>query len=433
MNNDRLDKYIKDNCLDVTSIDMDSACKLYISEMERKLSNPENKKELLPSYLSADFIVERGKKVAVLDAGGTNLRTALIKINADLSFTIDKLRNTVMPGSQGKVTKDFFFNKAVEVLKYLLDETDYLSICFSYPLTMSSRYAGSMIQLSKQLEIDDITGCEIILEFKKALIRTGSNIPSRITILNDSVAVLMGGIARSLARYDGYMGFILGTGVNMAYIEDCNNLLNISRDYTSNSMAINVEASRYCLMPRGRIDNLFDAETLDPGDYLFEKMLSGKFLGPLFLCVLQDALNADLFSEGLGEKINNIKTIGTYDITSFFYRPEKNNVLIDLYNQMFYDTDRKVFQTLLSAIIERAAFYCAIAISAVVLKSADNKTNIKFGIIIEGGTIRNLNIMLDKIKNYLSDYLRKKKSINYDFILIENAALIGTAAAAFCG
>jgi hexokinase len=431
MKDNKLQKYLSDNSLDISQIDINSECNRYIAEMERKLSDPKNQKELLPSYISNTPLLEPGKKVAVMDAGGTNLRTALVTVNDDLSFKVEKQQKDAMPGSQGKVSKEYFFDKAASLMKCLLNETDYLSICFSYPLAMVSRYAGSVIQLAKQLEIEGIIGTEIISEFKKAFLRAGSNIPSKITILNDSVAVLLGGTANSLSKYNGYAALILGTGVNMAYVENRENIHGICNEYAHNAMILDVEASRYGLMPRGKIDTLMDDNTVDPGDYQFEKMSSGKYLGSLFLYILRDAVESNLFSKELGKQIHGMTVIETRDITGFFYRPNDENVLRRLYNLMSI-YDKKVFDTILDALLDRAALYCAIAASAVVIKSINEKNHGKYGIIVEGGTARNLHILFDKIKKYSSVYLKKQRGIEHEFIFMENAALIGSAIAAFC-
>jgi hexokinase len=431
MKDKALQKFLSGNCLDISEIDIDSECNRYISEMRRKLSDPENQKELLPSYISNNPLLEPGKKVAVMDAGGTNLRAALVAMNDGFSIEVEKQQNIPMPGSHGKVTSEYFFDKAALLMKCLLNETDYLSICFSYPLAMTSRYAGSVIQLAKQLEIEAIAGAEIISEFKKSFLSAGSNIPSKITILNDSVAVLLGGTAYSLLKYDGYAALILGTGVNMAYVENCENIQGISNDYSHTTMILNVEASRYNLMPKGKTDRLMDNNTVDPGDYQFEKMLSGKYLGPLFLYILRDAVESNLFSKELEGEIYGITAIETHDITGFFYRPDDENVLRHLCNRMSAN-DKKVFDTLLDALLDRAALYCAVAVSAVVIKSIDKRNHHKYGIIIEGGTIRNLRVLFDKMEKYLSLYLGKQKGVAYEFIFMENATLIGSAAAAFC-
>jgi hexokinase len=424
----KLDAYLADIGLNTDQFNMDAACGLYLSEIERKLADPANTKELLPSYLSSDIDLVPGSRVAVLDAGGTKLRTALVSFNEKRSALVEKISSHAMPGSYGRISKEFFFDKIIEAMGDMPKFCNCISFCFSYPLAMAAKDEGRVIQLAKQLEVDDIVGFDLIRGLRDAFIRNGLPANKKTIVLNDSTAVLLSGLTRAEA-YNNYVGFILGTGVNMAYLESCSNI-RLPAPAGTDSMILNMEASRYDKMPRGRIDTAMDEEMLDTGDYLFEKMVSGKYLGRLCTLVIKDAAERGLFTNNSAQSMAALKTLETGSISAYFRDPP-SGPLRDLFSRIAPEDDRRTLSILIDAVINRAALYCAAALGAVILKSGKGPGTIT-GIAAEGGTIRHLLPMHEKIKWYLETYLYEKHQKRTAFLFIENAALIGAAAAAFC-
>jgi hexokinase len=195
-------------------------------------------------------------------------------------------------------------------------------------------------------------------------------------------------------------------------------------------MVLNVEASRYANMRRGRLDIEMDKMFMDRGDYLFEKMVSGKYLGLLCMLLLKDAANDGLFTPSFVKSIQQLKRIETKDLSDY-YRCSEDSLLMRFSDQATDQKDREVFSALIGALINRAALYCTIAISAFVLKSNPD-TDKSVGIMVEGGTFYNLSPIRAEIQNSLEMYLKKMKKINYDLITVDNAVLTGAAMAAFC-
>jgi hexokinase len=191
-----------------------------------------------------------------------------------------------------------------------------------------------------------------------------------------------------------------------------------------------MEASRYDKMPRGRIDIALDRDMLDTGDYLFEKMVSGKYLGPLCTSVIKDAAGEGLFTDTSAQSIASLRTLETGDISAYFRSPP-SGPLADLFGRITPEDDRRTLSALIDAVINRAALYCATALSAVILKSGGGPGTTT-AIAAEGGTIRHLLPMYEKIKCHLETYLYEKYHKRVMFLFIENAALIGAAAAPFC-
>ncbi|GAG98502.1 unnamed protein product, partial [marine sediment metagenome] len=64
----------------------------------------------------------------------------------------------------------------------------------------------------------------------------------------------------------------------------------------------NIEAGNFSKGPRGEIDIKFDSTTIDPGMYVYEKMLSGAYLGGLATEVIRYAINDGLFTKAFSSR-----------------------------------------------------------------------------------------------------------------------------------
>ena len=142
------------------------------------------------------------------------------------------------------------------------------------------------------------------------------------SLLNDTVATLLAG--KSLAcigRFESYVGFILGTGTNTAYVERNLNITKRNDLPAAGSMAINVESGNFGKCPRGLLDEEFDASTVNPGYNAFEKMISGAYLGGLCLAVLKAASREELISQKAGQWITSLPGLSTAEVSDFLKNP----------------------------------------------------------------------------------------------------------------
>jgi hexokinase len=85
-------------------------------------------------------------------------------------------------------------------------------------------------------------------------------------LLNDTVATLLAGRAETSGRrFDSYIGFILGTGTNTAYVEQNANIKKATDLDPDKSQIVNVESGGFGKAPRGKVDPAFDAASVSPG------------------------------------------------------------------------------------------------------------------------------------------------------------------------
>lgn len=417
-------EYLCEIGMDTTGFDLQCACDDYVRQMDRKLTDPGNHSELLPSYLRPASTMPQGTKVAAIDIGGTFMRSALATMNADAAPEIVGVRKRCVPGSMGKVHRSEFFAQLVEMAGDAIDQCEAISLCFSYPLRMTSAGEGCVIQLAKQVEIEGLIGSNIVEGFHRAL-RDSGHEPKRTVVLNDSTATLLGGAVRAGNSYSGHVGFILGTGVNMAYVERNERIRGILESLKHESMVLNVEASRYAGMSRSAVDIQMDASTIDCGDYQFEKMVSGKYLGPLYLFLLRDAADRGLFTAPFAQAISRLEVLETGDVNEFLRGAA--SPLNALCSDPEFRSDALAARQLAFNLVERAAMYCAVMLAAGVIKS---EISGKAAIIAEGGMIRNFTLLHDRVWSHLSTMLEKRGK-EFELITVEDAALIGAAVAPF--
>lgn len=96
-------------------IDLAETTAAFLGEMELGLRGRESSLKMLPTYLTADGVLPMDEPAAVIDAGGTNFRTALVSFT-EAGPVIDSLNVCAMPGTDGAVTWEDFISFAADRL-----------------------------------------------------------------------------------------------------------------------------------------------------------------------------------------------------------------------------------------------------------------------------------------------------------------------------
>ena len=84
---------------------------------------------------------------------------------------------------------------------------------------------GRLLKWTKEMKAPEVIGRFIGKGLLEALGRGGAG--KSVVLLNDTVATLLAGKAADKKRYGSYVGFILGTGTNIAYLEKNENILTV--------------------------------------------------------------------------------------------------------------------------------------------------------------------------------------------------------------
>ncbi|MCR4431785.1 MAG: hexokinase [Tepidanaerobacteraceae bacterium] len=415
--------------MDHESIDMEQSCKTFIEEMGKGLEGQKSSLKMLPTYITVDGELPLQEPVIVMDAGGTNFRTAVVHFNKEIKPIMEDYRLHPMPGTQGEISKEEFFATIAGYIKPVLNKSQKIGFCFSYPTEILPNKDGILLQFSKEVEVKDLVGELIGDGLLKTLRGMGCDADKKIVLLNDTVATLLGGKAVHMDRaFESYIGFILGTGTNTCYIEEnCN--IKKAHDLLpqDGSTIINIESGGYDKIPQGLMDEEFDKETANPGTYKFEKMMAGKYQGGLLLKVLKKAAGDGLFSAQFADKINCIDYIDTKDVNEFLYYPYSENVLSKCCSE---EKDYFTLFYIIDEIVERAAKLAAINLSSIILKMGKGKNPCKpVCITAEGTTFYKFKLFKNKLEYYIKTFLNDEKQSYCEFIKAENATLIGAAIA----
>ena len=414
---------------------LDMACEVerFIKEMNSGLnSHGTSSLAMIPTYLTVAETVQQDQVATVIDAGGTNLRVGSVVFDAKGTPSISNFKKTQMPGIKKELSKADFFGTLVDYTYEVAQKSTSIGFCFSYPATIGQDKDATLMRWSKEVKAPEVVGEKIGKNLVEGLKEKDTK-DRTCVVLNDSVATLLGGKGITSERvFDSYIGFIFGTGTNMCYIESVDaisKLEQVREQLQEKTMIINMESGAYNQLPRGIMDKELDETTSNPGDYQFEKMVSGRYLGKLTLRVLQVAAKEGFFSEACNEALSSIKMCELIDVSLFMANPyDSSNLLVKCIAE---EKDRTLLYTMIDAMIERAAKACAIQLSGVILKTdKGTKPEQPVGIVVEGTTFFKLKGYQDKLAYYLKSFLVEEKGRYYEFIQGEHLNLIGTALAA---
>jgi hexokinase len=418
-------RFLKNNGLHVDSIDPEAVLVDFLAEMDQGLAGEKSSLAMIPTFITIDKPVPAFKPVIALDAGGTNLRVATVVFDGEGKPKISNLTKHKMPGSDKELSKNEFFEKFVEVLLPFTERADSVGFCFSYPAEISSDRDGRLLSWTKEIKAPEVVGEFIGKNIFNRLAQRGHRL--KFSLLNDTVATLLAGKSFDFSqKYGTYIGFILGTGTNTAYIEHNHNITKRHDLDPNGFQAINTESGNFSKCPRGSIDMEFDLTTENRGQYLFEKMISGAYLGGLCLLALKKAAEENLLSAAGTEWIESLEDLSAIGVDSILRSPSRG-ILWD--SGMVPAEDEEIIRHLCSSICERAALFVAINVCAVILKSSSGKSfSHPVCVNIDGSVYYKIKGFSRMLEGYLEKILGPKH-VSYKLIRVHDSPLIGAAVA----
>jgi hexokinase len=430
----KIDEFLSYYGMNYFDIDIQKYIGLFIQEMDKGLSGNKSSLKMLPTYIGFRKNIPPEKPVIVLDAGGTNLRSAILSFNNERKPVITDVNKTSMPGSDREISKSDFFSTIAKNIKDILGKSERIGFVFSYPIEIYPNRDGRLIKFTKEIKAPQVEGEFIGKNLMKALEDDiGLKKPEGFVLLNDTAATLLSGIPAFYNReYGSYIGFVLGTGMNACYIEKNSNIKKIASPDLNQSdyQLINIEAANFSKGPRGKIDIKFDKKTQIPGLNNYEKMFSGAYLGELILEVLKCSADENIFSKGFSEKIPYISTLGSKNIDDFLFYPPEFKPFNNL-NEYMDDDDRASLFFLFDSLVERAAVLSAIVLAAVIIKTGKGRDPIRpVCIVAEGSSYYKMKDFQERIYKYLEDALSEIGNYFFELKRVDNAAMSGAAVAA---
>ncbi len=422
------EEFLKDNnFVTAAEIDRQAMIGTFISEMEKGLKGEPSSLMMIPAYVGVNGKIPEGAKAAVLDAGGTNFRGGIVTIPPAIT---DK-QNQPMPGTKGEVDEETFYAAFADEVKRVLPlaTTKKIGWCFSYPAESTPDLDAQLVRWTKNIEAPAIVGQYVGKELLK---RLGGG---EIAIVNDTVATLLAAKATEGDKtYSSYIGFILGTGTNSAYVEKNKNIVKLPGTDPDGSMIINAESGGFDKIEQSEFDKGVDRKTGNPGKNIFEKMIAGAYLGGIGLEIYKAAAKEGLFSKKAADALAGLGALETMDFDNFcaaFKKEGRDNVL----DTIFEDADdAKMARRLGLPVFERAAVLTAVHLAAFVIKSGEgNDPSAPVAINADGSTYYKTRAILfaEIVVKELDELLVNRRNIHYAITpQVDDAPMVGAGIAA---
>ncbi|KAK7985656.1 hypothetical protein PG996_005106 [Apiospora saccharicola] len=296
--------------------DVQRCSKAFIGELRLGL------KQRTPSMCQIPTFVTRvaggqEKGVALgVDLGGTNLRVCSVALHGDTTSTVLQWQLPVPPSimvcDKAEPLFAFIANGVHDFLKTYhqshLDATTHdanipyisLGFTFSFPAYQTALKSGVLLRWTKGFSIPEALGqdvCALLQDRLDAL-----QLPVKVTALvNDAVGTIM---ARAYQlpplHIRPTVGAIFGTGTNGAYLQALDEVTKPIEGHvkgSSQSMFMSTEwgsfDNKLTVLPVTIYDAELDKSSVNPGDQMFEKRVSGMFLGELLRLAVLDLCQND--------------------------------------------------------------------------------------------------------------------------------------------
>jgi len=266
----------------------------FIHEMELGLTETGSSMKMIPSFVERLPTGKERGTVLALDLGGSNFR--VVQVLLDGSGQVRTQQKKFNVGDTLKTgPADELFDFLADCIQSFLDEMNMgrnddqaLGFTFSFPVDQVSLNKGELIEWTKGFTCSGAEHNDVVEMLSNALKR--KNIGVIVTALvNDTVGTL---VAHAYKDPKTAVSVILGTGSNAAYIEKLSDIPKWKNGPNkTNQMIVNMEWGGFDskskrVLPLTSYDIRLDQESPHPGTQLYEKMISGMYLGEIARIVL---------------------------------------------------------------------------------------------------------------------------------------------------
>ena len=420
--------FLKRHGLRAEDVDSDKVLDFFSSEMKRGLEGKESSLAMIATYTEAGNDIPDGESVIVMDAGGTNFRTCLVTFNDGVA-EISDFQKVGMPGAKKEVSKKEFFSILADNIERFMGKSKKIGFCFSYAAEITPDHDGIPLMFSKEIKAPEVIGKRIGKELLSELSSRGYDTEGMtVSIVNDTVATLLAAKAAYKGDASTYIGFILGTGTNTAYVERNSNIKKLT--LSEGSQIINVESG--CLkLELSEIDAEFMKTTKDSNAYHLEKKISGAYLGPFTLFVLKKAAKEGVFSSQSAENLSEMNDLETKDVGGFLREAGDFSNPLSFFSAN--KEDAKNAYVIMRSIVERSGKLTALNLTAAVIASGEGEDPRRPVVInADGTTFYKTCFLEDYVKEYLDQILWKKEGKVCQIVSIDNSPTIGAAIAGLC-
>ncbi|KAJ5437812.1 Glucokinase [Penicillium daleae] len=405
----------------------------YIKQSNEGLAQENTTLSQIPTFVTAvPNGTEKGLYLAV-DLGGTNFRVCSVQLHGDTTFSLTQSKIMIPRELMASGTsKDLFLFLARQIEAFLRihhnehfeahllrrrDGTDMedlfdLGFTFSFPVRQCGINSGTLIRWTKGFNIPDAVGHDVCALLQSAIDEL--HLPVRVAALvNDTVGTLMARSYTSPARPAlCWVPSLLKSMKDAHY------------DTTTGEMIVNAEWGSFdnhmSVLPDTVYDQQLDADSNNPGVQMFEKRVSGMFLGE----ILRRALLAMHNNSDLGLFKPNKTSNVSLPSDSLFYR--QWGLDTSLLSQVEADTSKdfvdvkaalkdhlkienpsdaecQAVKILVHAVGKRAARLSAVPMAAILIHTGKLETETMVDIGVDGSLVE----FYPKFEEYIREALRE--------------------------
>ncbi|KAI7663584.1 putative glucokinase [Hortaea werneckii] len=343
-----------------TKQDVQKGVKEFMRQMDEGLNVQGATLSQIPTYVTAvPNGTEKGLYMAV-DLGGTNFRVCSIQLHGNSTFSLTqskvKIPNELMTAKTSHQLFSFLAKQIETFLKthhgehyqshiekrrqssmlggtkFTEEEIFSLGFTFSFPVQQYGINKGTLIRWTKGFDIPDAVGKDVCALLQKEL--DALHLPIRVAALvNDTVGTLMARSYTSPGKTGTLLGAIFGTGTNGAYVEKLDKIKKLAKmgkdagevNNSTGEMIVNTEWGSFdnhlSVLPVTSYDKSLDADSNNPGIQMFEKRVSGMFLGEILRRCIVDLINdksVPLFKDEHSNQNDVHSTTNIHDQSSLY-------------------------------------------------------------------------------------------------------------------
>ena len=373
---------------DADGIDGPACLAELMAQMDRGLAG-QGRIPMLPSYLNPAITVPEGAVCCAADAGGTNFRTARAVFRRG-RWALEELEKAPMPGTEGELSFPEFYAALASPMARL-GNLERVGLCFSYNVSLDRSLDGKLDFWCKEVRAPEAVGKPVGASLKAAL---GEGC-RRVHVLNDSVAAMLG-------ADDVQVGVILGTGVNVCYLERCENIPKVPGDLKADAMIVSTEVGEFDGFPKSAFEQAVIAASDAPESAPAEKQCSGGYLGDVIAAAWRSAEEAGLLDACPPSDLGSVSAL-------------------------LLESPHSPAAQIAAMAVERAAKIAAVLCAGPILRAARPGAPVR--VAVEGSQYWRLTGFREAFHRFLDRLLAGRTA--YVIVPSENACLLGAAKAAW--